>query len=311
MSDTPDLTVIVPVSAIIPACQRVEPLLQTLNVILSCNPPPAEILVHLDGADPVVEAALSPFASQIRLLKSPSRLGPGGSRQKLIEAAQHELVANFDDDSSPAHPNYFGCILAEAERSSEWAVLSAITLHDDSPPPVGENTDDTYRRMGVFSGCGCVFRKSWFQRISGYVPVPVGYFMEEADVSLQLHAAGATLWESPHLWVHHHAPEHQDSSAPAMAHSLANIVLLGYLRFPVWLWALIPAQALSRLLWMARRGWFHGIREGLALIPHHLSHHRRYRHVLPGCAILSWLRLRHRREPIRMSLPAPLPLPPL
>lgn len=269
--------------------------MESLERIQACDPPPAETLVHVDGADSSILAALRDRSPTIRVLVSQELVGPGGARSRLIHAASHEWVANFDDDSHPADRDYFARIAQAAERWPKAAVFSAVTV-DASGVREDGTSGGTAREVAVFSGCGCVYRKSWFQRTAGYVPVPVAYFVEETDLSLQLRALGGQIIEIPELRICHEGATQQLEDPVRTAHSIANIALLGYLRFPVSLWLLVPCQILSRIGWLIRRGWWKGIGTGLLMIPRHLAKYAGYRKRMPAKTVLSWLAHRHRKS---------------
>lgn len=283
------------ISAIIPAFRRVSELRHTLEQILNCSPAPDEVLVHADGADPAVLKLIQEQFPQIRLSSSQHLLGPGGSRDVLIKAAKCPWVANFDDDSHPIDRDYFLRVAASISSFPQAAILSAITIHSAAAPP-GRSTPAT-RKIPVFSGCGCVYNKSWYKRTFGYVALPVSYGMEEIDLSLQLYALGGEIVESTQLRVHHHDPYAETPSDSILAYSIANIALLAYLRFPPALWLLVPFQLLSRIIWALRRGWKGGIVRGLLIIPGHLRKYCAHRLPLPAATVLSWLKLRHSRPP--------------
>lgn len=280
------------ISAIVPACQRVQELRKTLLRIQSCDPPPAEILVHADGSDSNVLAAIRSEFPTVRLVSSVGHLGPGGSRDRLIREARNTWVANFDDDSYPLDPGYFESVAQAVEASPHCAVFSATTLHQDHQIPL-PSPSAHHLNVPVFSGCGCVFNKDWYMRTRGYVPIPVAYGMEEVDLSLQLHALGGVILEAPQLRVYHKDPYATRPSDDVLAYSLANIALLGFLRYPVILWPLVPLQLMSRIIWAVRRGWTQGLWRGVSLIPGHLQLYARYRAPVPATKVLSWLLHRH------------------
>lgn len=282
------------ISAIVPACQRVGELRKTLLRIQSCDPPPAEILVHADGSGAnVLDLVQSEFPS-VRLLLSVCSLGPGGSRDRLIREARHTWIANFDDDSYPLDAGYFGSVLKAVDASPHSAVFSASTFHQDHQIPL-PSPSAHHLNVPVFSGCGCVYNKIWYERTRGYVPVPVAYGMEEVDLSLQLHALGGVILEVPRLRVYHKDPYATRPSDDALAYSIANIALLGFLRYPVILWPLVPLQLLSRIVWAVRQGWTQGLWRGVRMIPGHLRLYARYRAPVPATKVISWLLHRHSR----------------
>ncbi|MBN8420535.1 MAG: glycosyltransferase family 2 protein [Verrucomicrobia bacterium] len=278
-----------PVTAIVPACRRPEKLLETLRRIQACRPAPAEILVGVDGGAPVIVDAVRAFDPGIRILTSNKLLGPGGSRNELLAAAASELVANFDDDSFPAHPDYFGRVMGLAEHFPTAAMFSAASHAQE-----WQSLD--FQRIAVPSGCGCVFRRSWFQRTRGFVPLPIAYNMEEVDIGLQLHALGGMIVHDPLLRVLHDNVPKKEVDANINAHVLANTALFSYLCFPAWLWPVGALSVLNRLVLLFRWGWTAGILEGLRMLPDYLQKHKQDRREINGSSVFSWLLLKRRPE---------------
>jgi GT2 family glycosyltransferase len=275
------------ISCSIPPPARLEPLLTTLRRIQDCNPVPNEIVVHVDGGNEEIVAAVRGFNPAIRILTSSSLLGPGGSRNCLVTAAKHELVANFDDDSFPAQADYFARVLRLAERFPDAAMFSAASH-------AKEWESLQFQQIALPSGCGCVFRKSWFERVPGFVPVPVAYNMEEVDIGLQLHAVNGMIVHDPLLRVVHDRIPDPQISTDTNARILANTALFPYLRFPIWFWPLGVWSVCRRLQWMMQQDWTKGLRQGLQMIPGYLRQYRAYRRAVSSLTLLSWLKLKRR-----------------
>lgn len=279
------------ISAIVPAYTRVTSLLRTLERLNSCNPTPDEIIVHVDGANTELMDVIRDKYPEIMVLQSCPQVGPGGARNKLIAAAKYELVANFDDDSYPIDSDYFSKIQEVAIRLPDAAILSAVIVSEQKLD-VNPGKETETHEIHVFSGCGCVYRKSWFMKTSGYVPIPIAYSMEETDLSLRYYALGGRIVETAQLQVCHQNPLEANPPPIIRTFSIANIALFGFLRFPVLLWPIIPLQILSRLVWLIRHGFYKGLLQGLKLIPSHVRMYANYRKVLPTSTIVSWLILR-------------------
>lgn len=273
------------VTAIVPACRRLEPLLTTLQRIQDCNPVPDEIVVHVDGGDEKIVAAVRGFNPSVRILTSSTLLGPGGSRNILIASARHDLVANFDDDSFPLKADYFARVLRLAERFPDAAMFSAASHAQ-------EWRSYQLQQIALPSGCGSVFRQSWFQRTQGFVPLPVAYNMEEVDIGLQLHALGGKIVHDPLLRVVHDHPPVKEVDARTNAIVLANTALFPFLRFPVWLWPLGVWSVFRRVVLLLRWGWTAGLLEGLFMIPEHLGRHRMCRKAASTSVFLNWMLLK-------------------
>lgn len=283
-----------PVSAVVPACERVAELLRCLAAIEACVPRPAEVIVYVDGGSQTVLEAVRSGFPQVRLLWGEDFVGPGGARNRLVEAASHELVANFDDDSLPVGRDYFARVMRGFERFPDMAVLTAASQ-------ACEKEMAGYTWVGIFSGCGCVFARSWFLRTRGHVPLRVAYCMEEVDVSAQLHALGGMVIHDPALWVDHlKTGKPSFSTTEADAQVLANVALFAFLRYPLVLAPLGLWNVLRQVLFMVRRGLVAGAVQGLRLVPGHLLRYRSYRAVVPLRAMASWLWLR--RHPVTLAL---------
>jgi GT2 family glycosyltransferase len=223
-------------------------------------------------------------------------LGPGGARNRLIAAAQHELVANFDDDSFPDQPDYFARVLRLAREFPDAAMYSAASQDFEKAMP-GPHA------IAVSSGCGCIFRKSWHSRTRGFVPLPIAYGMEETDISLQLHALSGAIVHAPDLHVRHDKPPPVEVSALLNATVIANMALLPYLRYPVMMWPAGFWQVLRRVIYAISSGWPHGVWAGIQLIPSHLLAHRSEIARVSYRSLLSWFVLRLRPRPL-----SPLPI---
>lgn len=279
-----------PISVIVPAHIRVNALLKTLAQIKQCIPSPDEIIVHVDGGSTEVIEAIKSFDSSIQVLFSSSLLGPGGSRNVLVEAARNVWVANFDDDSFPASTDYFSRVAEGVKRFPNLAILSASN-HEE---PMRCND---YWHVSMASGCGCVFNKGWFEKSGGFVPLVIAYNMEEADMGLRIHALGGQIIQDLQLRTIHDKPLPKDVLPEVNALITANTVLLPLLRYPVWLLPIAIWQMLHRLIFVLTNGWTGGSWTGLCQIWPLFCKYRCYRQSVPGFKVLSWLLLRRVPKP--------------
>jgi GT2 family glycosyltransferase len=285
------------ITAIVTAYERVDQTLATLQVINSCRPAPDEVLVHVDANQIECEKAIRAAFPEVRMLRSEDRVGPGGGRNKLLEAAQCEFVASFDDDSYPIDSDYFARALDLFVRFPEASIVCAALYH------VGEaiGLDDRSAQWTAdFSGGACIFRRSAFLAAGGYVPLPVAYGMEEVDLAIRLHASGGSILTTRWLRVFHNTDRKHQGEPAVTAGSIANLALLAYLRYPVSLWGIGVGQCVNRLLWLLRHGRHRGILKGVTMIPAHLKANRAYRMPVSKGAIRSYLALR--RAPVVESL---------
>lgn len=281
------------VTAIVTAYRRIDQTLTTIANILSCNPAPAELIVHVDGGQADCANAIQQAFPGVRLLRSDHHLGPGGGRDLLVTASTRELVASFDDDAFPIDPDYFAKAVAIFERYPDASVV-APRLFARGEDPVAP--DDSARWVADYVGAACLFRRGDFLAAGGYVPIPIAYGMEEADLALRLFARGRRVLESGQLRARHDTLlEHHVSDAVTAA-TIANLALLAYLRYPVWLWGLGAAQCARRIAWLIRHDRWTGIGKGLASIPATARRYRAYRDRLTAAQIMGYLRLRRHPE---------------
>lgn len=292
------LPVATPISAIVPAHRRYDTLHRTLTVIENCAPPPNEILVHVDGGDEEIMRRIRVDHPQVQVLHSDRILGPGGSRNVLIEKANHEWVANFDDDSHPAHADYFARIQALIARFPETAMLSAASNST-------EVAESEIQQIAIASGCGCVFRKSWFAQIGGFVPLPIAYGMEEMDLGLRLHRVSGVILMDPLLRVTHNKLPPETVDADTNAAVLVNTALFPFLRFSCWLWPIGLWQVARRLIYLLLRGWTAGLVAGLLRLPKTLIKFNSSRTPFAAKTVISWFVLRKRPKKVMSAMKLP------
>lgn len=285
------------ISAIVTAYERVEQTLSTLRVINACDPKPDEILVHVDGNRPECQKAISEAFPNVIAIVSRDRVGPGGGRNKLIDAATCEFVASFDDDSYPIDSDYFARVVRLFDQFPEASIICAALYH------VGETIAlDTREAQWTadFAGGACVYRRQAFLDAGGYVPLPVAYGMEEVDLALRLHEKDGKILSTSWLRVFHDTDLRRHAEPHVTAGSIANLALLAYLRYPVSLWSIGLWQCANRVLWLLRHGRHRGILRGVTMIPGHLHANRRFRLTVSNKAVRSYLALR--RTPTHASL---------
>jgi glycosyltransferase involved in cell wall biosynthesis len=197
------MTDIAKVSVAIPCHLSETSLLAALERIGRCRPLPAEVLVHADNGWQPVELYQRSWPFPVRVLESPVARGPGGGRDLLIRAANQDLVASFDDDSWPLDEDYFAKVVVLGAAFPDAAVIGAEVYLEEKPlaPPVGVVTE-----TNGFDGSASVHRRSLYEKLPGYVPLPSAYGMEEVDLALQAHSAGMKVLGTPWLRAWHNRP---------------------------------------------------------------------------------------------------------
>ena len=290
-----------PVTAIVTAHRRIEQLFVTLEKLRACIPPPAEIIVHVDGGNDACATAVRDRYPAIGVIVSRTHIGPGGGRNHLVQAAGQPLIASFDDDSYPIDGDFFARVSALFVEFPDAWVVAAHVYHVNErivpPQRIAEWAAD-------FTGCGCAYRRDRYLEVGGYVPLPDAYNMEEVDFALRLHAKGKKVLGTPWLRVFHDTDRARHADPAVTAASIANLALLAFLRYPIHLWTIGAAQCANRIQWLLRNGRHRGVLTGLANIPSRLWSNRHRRQPLPSAAVLSYFALR--RRPVPAPLNAPL-----
>lgn len=277
------------ISAIVTAYERIEQTLNTLRIIDACEPRPDEILVHVDANQTDCAVAVRQALPHVRVLVSEERVGPGGGRNKLIEAATSELIASFDDDSYPIDADYFARVVQLFRQFPEASIVCAALYH------IGETVGLDKREAqwtADFVGGACVYRRHSFLDAGRYVPLPIAYGMEEVDLALRLHSRGGRILSTSWLRVFHDTDLQRHAEPHVTAGSIANLALLAYLRYPVSLWSIGLWQCANRVLWLLRHGRHRGIVRGVTMIPRHLRANQRFRLTVSSRAVRSYLALR-------------------
>jgi GT2 family glycosyltransferase len=285
------------ISAIVTAYERVEQTLATLRVIQSCVPPPDEVLVHVDANQHTVENAIRDAFPGVRVLRSEKQIGPGGGRNKLVEAVQSEFVASFDDDSYPLDSDYFARALRIFEKFPEASVICAALYHAGESIGLDERSAEW---TADFSGGACIYRRKAFLEAGGYVPLPVAYGMEEVDLAIRLHSQGGKILTTPWLRVFHNTDLKRHGDPRVTAGSIANLALLAYLRYPISLWGIGVGQCANRLWWLLKHGRTRGIVRGVTMIPAHVWENHRYRAPVSKNVVRSYLALRRAPVPAKL-----------
>lgn len=277
------------ITVIVTAFERGRQTVDTLRRIYACDPTPDEVIVHVDANQNNCEREIREAFPDINIIKSENRVGPGGARNKLIAAAGNELVASFDDDSYPIDYDYFQRALTVCERFREATIVCAALYHRGE---IVEQDTPAAHWTADFSGGACIYRRSAFVEMEGYVPLPVAYGMEEVDLALRLHDRGGKILSTTWLRVFHDTDLERHNDPAVTANSIANLALLTYLRYPASLWWIGFGQCVNRVWWLLRHGRWRGVVDGIRMIPNYLRTHQQYRKRIRRDRVRSYLSLR-------------------
>jgi hypothetical protein len=261
-----------------------------LDRIHACDPPPAELIVFIDGGDAELANQIRSAHPEIKLLVGErSRIGPGGGRDKCIRAATQPYFASFDDDSSPVDSDYFGEVTKLFEAHSGVVVFGAeIWLRGESELP----RSDRLQVRPSFTGCGYVMRVDGYRQIRGFLPRPVPYGIEEPDGAIQFFAKGWKICDTGRLRVLHDTDLSHHEDREKTAGTIANAALFAFLHYPIVIWPWGLLQIGSVIAYALKVGRSRGIVSGLVRIPVTCSKFRWARKPLPLSIVFRYLRFR-------------------
>lgn len=263
----------VQIAAIVAAFDRPAQTIETLRRIVACDPPPGEVLVHVDAGGEDCSAALRAAFPELRLFMADERVGPGGARNRLLAETGAEWVASFDDDSFPEQSDFFARAARAVASADGVAVIACGLRHPGEP----EASHAPQRDTASFGAGAALLRRSAFLEAGGFVPLAIAYGMEEEDLALRLIDRGWRLRRDDSLRVFHDADLARHADPRVTASALANVALLAFLRYPAPAWGYGLLQIANRLVWSLKAGRRAGLVRGLMSIPGHLWRHRAQR----------------------------------
>lgn len=280
------------VSVVIPTWRRGR-VLTTIEKIKQCDPPPNEIIIHVDQSDGSIEREIARLHPDVKLIGSEGRIGPGAGRDLCLKYCRNEVAVSFDDDSYPEDRDFIGVCDRHFVDRPRAAILAASIRERNEP--VKPRTR-TIARAASFAGCGYAIRIAAYRSIRGMLSRPVAYGMEEADTALQLHCAGWEILWCGDLRVFHDSDlKHRDSPSITAGY-IQNVALLGFLHYPIYLAPVGVGHVVSAVISCIRRGRLRGIPSALLAIPLDLYRNRRHRRPIASNALLKYLWLRRTSE---------------
>lgn len=279
----------VPVAVVIPTYNRGIAVLSVLEKIQTCDPKPAEIWIHIDLANGALEDQLCRNYRDIRVLTSPTRLGPGGGRHRCLAACTTPYAVSFDDDSYPVDADFFERVEQLFLQHSDAAVFSAVIWARGEPPR--RQTESRIIISSYMAG-GCAIRLAAYRAVRGLLPRPVAYGMEETDLSMQLFAAGWKIYQAGDLRVFHDADLKHHETAEVNAGAITNVGLFVFLHFPVTRWGRGLLQIANRVVYAIKMGRVRGICSGIIRILPDCYRNRQHRKPIEWQTLDKFLRLR-------------------
>jgi len=264
----------VPVAVIIPTYNRGAVVFSVLQKVMECDPKPAEIWIHIDLSDGVLEGELGRRFPEVRVLTSLKRLGPGGGRNRCLLACSTPYAVSFDDDSYPVDTDFFAAVEQLFLEHPRVAIFEARVWHRHEPQ---KSRSQRLVPIPSYIGCGYAIRLAAYRQVRGHLPRPVPYGMEEMDLSLQMFESHWKILQAQNLRVFHDTELKHHQLPEITAGTIANVALCAFLHYPLLGWPRGLLQLGNKVVYCIKKGRFRGICAGLLSIPGDCYRNRRHR----------------------------------
>jgi len=278
-----------PVAVVIPTYNRGSAVVSVLDKVLACDPQPAEIWVHIDQNDGVLERHLMERFPGVHILTSAGRLGPGGGRHRCLLACGAPYAVSLDDDSWPVDADFFAAIEPLFSSYPRAAIFGASIWHRAEAEI---RRSRAVRRVASYVGCGHAVRVAAYRDIRGYLARPMAYAIEESDVGLQLFVRGWQVFSAEELRVYHDTDRTHHEASEVTASTITNLALLAFLHYPAMDLGRGAAQVANRVAYSVRRGRIRGVASGVGGIVTECYRNRALRAPIRHEVLMEYLRLR-------------------
>jgi len=278
-----------PVAVVIPTYKRGSAVISVLDKVLACDPQPAEIWVHIDQNDGVLERHLMERFPGVHILTSAGRLGPGGGRHRCLLACGAPYAVSLDDDSWPVDADFFAAIEPLFSSYPRAAIFGASIWHRAEAEI---RRSRAVRRVASYVGCGHAVRVAAYRDIRGYLARPMAYAIEESDVGLQLFVRGWQVFSAEELRVYHDTDRTHHEASEVTATTITNLALLAFLHYPAMDLGRGAAQVANRVAYSVRRGRIRGVASGVGGIVTECYRNRALRAPIRHEVLMEYLRLR-------------------
>jgi GT2 family glycosyltransferase len=278
-----------PVAVVIPTYNRGSAVVSVLEKLVACDPQPAEIWVHIDQNDGVLERHLMERFPGVHILTSAGRLGPGGGRHRCLLACGAPYAVSLDDDSWPVDADFFAAIHPLFSSYPSAAIFGASIWHRAEAEV---RRSRVVRKVASYVGCGHAMRVAAYRDIRGYLARPMAYAIEESDVGLQLFVRGWQVFSAEELRVYHNTDRTHHEAAEVTASTIKNLALLAFLHYPAMDLGRGAAQVANRVAYSVRRGRIRGVASGVGGIVTECYRNRALRAPIRHEVLMEYLRLR-------------------
>jgi GT2 family glycosyltransferase len=194
------------VSVVVCTMDRPEALDRCLRALRECTPPPEQVVVVDQGAQPVAPEG-------VEVVRMTER-GVSRGRNRGARAAEHELLAFTDDDCVPAQ-EWIGALLRGFEGGVDGVTGRVLPLPGGEGVAVSSRTSTMRRTFSgprqtpwaIGTGGNLALRRSAFEAVGGFDetlgPGTPARAAEDVDLLYRLVNAGFTILYEPDAVVYH------------------------------------------------------------------------------------------------------------
>lgn len=251
------------------------------------------VLLIDDGSERPVPRALVERFPGVEFIASDGKRGASEQRTRIARLLKTEFVLQLDDDSYPIEGSVSDAVSFLASRADIAALALNIILNGEKAPPI-DRLEAPYP-VGVFVGCGVLFRRELFLQLGGFAR-ELGYYWEEYHFCVSAMREGRAIYVFPALVIRHEKSPSARNNGKIAYYQGRNRVLLVLWHYPA---AAIPfrvATSLPGTLALVRRrdypaavaGFFMGLFDGIRMLgkrrPLSAQQYKSWR-LLPSCVV--------------------------
>ncbi len=191
------------VSVMITTRNRADDLARTLRALQLLAPPPAEVLITLDGCTDDSLSVVSKIWPEARVFKHLCSEGSITARDRMLRTATSDLVLSLDDDSYPEDTDFLRQAAEWFVQQPKLAVLCFPQRSEEFHASMTQRDFGDNQLTGSYASSGAIIRRSTYLQLEGYMTTFIHAY-EEPDYALQCVAAGHVVARHTGLVIRHH-----------------------------------------------------------------------------------------------------------
>jgi GT2 family glycosyltransferase len=251
------------VSVMVTTKGRLEDLRLTCGALRQLNPLPFEVLITMDGCTRDMVGAVKTEFPEARVFVNQTAIGSVASRDRMMRAAQGDLVLALDDDSYPEQVDCIARIVPSFEQRPRLAVLHFPQRTDEYRETLAQKNFGPEHLTRSFANSGAVLRRSIYLALPGFES-RFFHMYEEPDYALQCVAAGYDVLFFPVITIRHHYSGEMRNEIRIHHRHARNEFWSTVMRCPFpFAVAMAAWRVYSQFRYACKRGWSWVIREPL------------------------------------------------